>query len=241
MKKICVLFLFCLLIACEDKKATEKPASTTTKIDTQQNKVTEDSKTTEKKTEPEKEEEKIVLNAKNAIPFFKEYGQKNPENKVRITTSFGVIDILLFDKTPYHKANFVFLTKQNYFEGAQFHRVVKDFIIQGGNSDSWSIAKKRQAIGKYLLPPDTRKGIRHDRGIVSMPSSEIENPHKLASPYEFFIVQQKGGAHHLNGKYTAFGKVISGMDVVDKICDVPTDTAEWPIQNVYIKKVEIIK
>ena len=50
-----------------------------------------------------------------------------------------------------------------------------------------------------------------------MPSSEIENPHKLASPYEFFIVNQSPGAYHLDGNYTVFGKVIKGMDVVDKI------------------------
>jgi cyclophilin family peptidyl-prolyl cis-trans isomerase len=74
-----------------------------------------------------------------------------------------------------------------------------------------------------------------------MPSSEIDNPHKLASPYEFFIVQQRGGAHYLNGDYTIFGKVIRGMEVVDKIAAVKTDEADWPLENVYIRKVEIIE
>ncbi len=83
------------------------------------------------------------------------------------------------------------MTKKNYFEGEYFHRVVKDFIIQGGNSDNRKTSQKRRSIGRYLLPPDTKKGYKHHRGIVSMPSSEIENPHKLASPYEFFIVQKK--------------------------------------------------
>ena len=72
-------------------------------------------------------------------------------------------------------------------------------------------------IGRYLLPPDTKKGYSHHRGIISVPSSEIDNPHKLASPYEFFIVVQKPGAYHLDGDYTAFGRVIKGMDIVDKI------------------------
>ena len=74
-----------------------------------------------------------------------------------------------------------------------------------------------------------------------MPSGEIENPYKLASPFEFFIVQQKGGAHHLNGDYTIFGKVIAGMDVVDTIAAQPTDEGDWPLKNIYITKVEIIK
>ena len=73
-----------------------------------------------------------------------------------------------------------------------------------------------------------------------MPSGEIDNPHKLASPFEFFIVSQRGGAKFLDGDYTIFGKVIRGMDVVDKIAAVKTDEADWPLKNIYIRKVEII-
>jgi cyclophilin family peptidyl-prolyl cis-trans isomerase len=112
--------------------------------------------------------------------------------------------------------------------------VVPDFIIQGGNSDRYETSKKRNEIGKYLLPPDTNKGYKHHRGVISMPSSEIENPHKLASPYEFFIVQQNPGAYHLDGSYTAFGKVISGMEVVDKINKQRTDKRETPLTNVFM-------
>ena len=72
-----------------------------------------------------------------------------------------------------------------------------------------------------------------------MPSSEIDNPHKMASPYEFFIVQQSQGAHHLDGSYTAFGEVISGMDVVDKINSQPTDKKEMPRENIYLKTIII--
>ena len=72
-----------------------------------------------------------------------------------------------------------------------------------------------------------------------MPSSEIENPYKLASPYEFFIVQKKDGAYHLDGDYTAFGKVIDGMSVVDKIANLKTDKREWPIENVRFKTLII--
>ena len=174
------------------------------------------------------------------MEFFLEYEKENKEDKVRITTDFGVIEIQLYDKTKFHRANFVYLTKRNYFEGTQFYRVVKDFVIQGGSSDDYNLAKKRQKIGKYLLPPDTKRGYTHKRGAVSMPSSEIESAYKLASPFQFFIIQRKGGAQYLDGDYTVFGEVTLGMDVVDKIANVKTDDGDWPLQNVYIRKVELI-
>lgn len=189
---------------------------------------------------PKPKEEFIILNDKNAIPFFFDYQKENLENKVRISTRFGNIDIKLYDNTPYHRSNFIYLTKRGYFNGTTFHRVVPGFIIQGGNSDRMETSKKRGEIGKYLLPPDTRKGHKHHRGVISMPSSEIENPYKLASPYEFFIVQQDPGAYHLDGSYTVFGEVIKGMDVVDEINRQTIDDRETPLTNVFME-VSILK
>lgn len=180
------------------------------------------------------------LNDNNVIEFLFEYEKNNKENKVRIYTTEGNIDILLFNNTPYHRANFIYLTKNNYFSETQFYRVIDNFVIQAGNSDDTKISSKRNKIGKYLLPNDFNKGYTHDRGVVSMPSSDIDNPYKLASPFEFFIVQKKDGAKHLDGEYTIFGKVISGMEVVDRIASSPTDNIDWPLNNIYINKVEII-
>ena len=185
-------------------------------------------------------EEEFKLTDENVINFLFEYEKNNKENKVRIYTNFGNIDILLFSNTPYHRANFIYLTKKNYFDGTQFYRVVNNFVIQAGNSDNRKISSKRQRIGKYLLPNDFNKGHTHKRGMVSMPSSSIDNPYKMASPYEFFIVQKKDGAHHLDGNYTIFGTVINGMEIVDIIADLPTDERDWPLNNVYINKIEII-
>lgn len=185
--------------------------------------------------EVKSQKKEFVLNDDNAIPFLFAYAQENKQKMVRVETDFGSFVIALSENTPYHRANFIYLTKRNYFDGTFFHRVVKDFIIQGGNSDQTSTSKKRRKIGKYLLPPDTRNGLRHHRGAVSMPSSEIENPHRLASPYEFFVVQQSPGAYHLDKNYTVFGYVVEGMDVVDQINSVPTDKREWPIDNIRMK------
>ena len=185
-------------------------------------------------------EEEFKLTDENVINFLFEYEKNNKENKVRIFTNFGNIDILLFSNTPYHRSNFIYLTKKNYFDGTQFYRVVNNFVIQAGNSDNRKISSKRQRIGKYLLPNDFNKGHTHKRGMVSMPSSSIDNPYKMASPYEFFIVQKKDGAHHLDGNYTIFGTVINGMEVVDIIANLPTDERDWPLNNVYINRVDIV-
>ncbi|MDC0034212.1 peptidylprolyl isomerase [Flavobacteriaceae bacterium] len=176
----------------------------------------------------------------NVIEFLFDYEKSNKENLVRIYTPFGEIDILLYNNTPYHRSNFIYLTKKKYFEGTQFYRVINDFVIQAGNSDNIKVSKKRRDIGKYLLPNDFNKGHTHKRGMVSMPSSSVDNPYKMASPFEFFIVQKKDGAHHLNGNYTIFGEVIDGMETVDIIANLPTDNRDWPLNNVYINKVEII-
>ena len=188
----------------------------------------------------EEVKENIILTDENVIDFLFEYEKNNKENHVRIYTPFGEIEILLYNNTPYHRSNFIYLTKKKYFEGTQFYRVINDFVIQAGNSDNIKVSKKRRDIGKYLLPNDFNKGHTHKRGMVSMPSSTVDNPYKMASPFEFFIVQKKDGAHHLNGSYTIFGEVIDGMETVDIIANLPTDNRDWPLNNVYINKVEIV-
>ena len=229
------ILLFCLLIissfSCQDNK---------TRVIT--NNVTESIvKSTLNDSNKMTTNANFLLTDKNVMHFLLEYGKVNKENTIRLTTDYGTIDILLFENTKFHRANFIMLTKNKYFDNTQFYRVISNFMIQAGNSDDRNTLKKRQAIGKYLLPNDYDKGYKHDRGMLSMPSKNIENPYKKASPFEFFIVQQQGGAHHLDGDYTIFGKVINGMDVVDTIADVPTDSSDWPLQNVFIKKIEILK
>ena len=121
VKNIILIFGFLYLASCKD--IPNKPSK---KIIIKQ----------VNKNEPKLKKEVFLLNDKNAIPFFFNYEKKNKENQVRIVTDYGNIDIQLFKDTPYHRANFIFLTKKKYFDGEYFHRVVKDFIIQGGNSDN---------------------------------------------------------------------------------------------------------
>ena len=219
-----VLFALLLIISCDEKKDI----------------IIKKVKTTKKNLKKNTLEKEFRLSDDNVMEFFLEYDKNNKENKVRIFTELGEIDILLFRNTKFHRSNFIYLTKKNYFQSTQFYRVINNFVIQAGNSDNRKVSQKRKKIGRYLLPNDLNKGHTHKRGMVSMPSSLVDNPYKMASPFEFFIVQKKDGAHHLDGNYTVFGKVIKGMDTVDKIASRPTDDRDWPIDNIYINKVEII-
>ena len=237
LKRITLITIIALLflVGCKEEPNKKKVSETKTEIPKDSIEVAQVEK------ETSEDEEEFKLTEENAIPFFFEYQKDLKVDKVKLTTSMGSFIIQLYDNVPYHKANFIFLTRQGYFNGTQFHRVVENFIIQGGNADDKATADRRRKIGRYLLPPDTKKGYKHHRGTISMPSSENDNPHKLASPYEFFIVVTKPGSYHLDGSFTPFGKVISGMNVVDKINKVRVGKGDWPFQNVYIEKAEVIE
>src|SRR5690606_26590206 len=85
--------------------------------------------------EEQEEEKPFVLTEENAIPFFFEYQKTHKQSKVKVYTSMGDFVIDLYDNTPYHRANMIYLSSKKYFNNTFFHRVVKDFIIQGGNTD----------------------------------------------------------------------------------------------------------
>jgi cyclophilin family peptidyl-prolyl cis-trans isomerase len=234
--KFYLYYFIAVLLAAGCKDTSKKPESTTSTPT-----VTIDStKIIKMEVDEEPEEEVFELNEDNAIDFFYNYEKTLKSNKVKITTNLGSFTVELYDNVPYHRANFIYLTRKGYFDYTQFHRVVENFIIQGGNSDDRKTGKKRAEIGRYLLPPDTRKGHKHHRGTISMPSSEMDNPHMLASPFEFFIVVTDPGSYHLDDEYTPFGRVIEGMDVVDKINTQPVGEGDWPMQNIYIEKAEVL-
>ena len=221
--------LFSLLIllfisSCEDTKKT----STTPIKKEPETKVTKEIDTIQKETFPK-------LTKENAISFLTAYGTDNPETKVKIVTQHGDIIIELYEDTPIHRANFIYLVKREVFNNSFFHRVVPNFIIQGGNSDTRITTKKRYEIGNdYLLPAEIKRN--HAYGSVSGAKEYRENPDKQSFPFEFFIfLGPQTSSGHLNGNYTIFGKVIQGMDVVEKIANLPTDPdGDWPSQNVFI-------
>jgi len=218
------------LSSCQDSKKEDATPIKTTKETPQ---VDKQSKEVELKEDSTPKYPKIT--DKNVEQFFEAYGKDNPETKVLIETTYGDIYLELFKDTPLHRANFIFLVKQGYFNDTFFHRVVPNFIIQAGNSDLASTPKKRKKIGKYRLPAELESGRKHGYGTVSGAKRYRKNPDKKSAPFEFFIfLGPLTSTSHLNGNYTIFAKVTKGMDVVEKIAKVPADKGEWPKTNIYI-------
>lgn len=232
MRLLLFLFTALLFAACEDtKKERQSPAKTTVEkpVDT----------LTKKKPKQLNKTERIhplpFLTEANADSILTEYGKQNPETLARIKTKYGDIDLQLYRDTPVHRANFVYLVKEGYFNKTYFHRVVPNFIIQAGNSDNASTNRKRAKLGKYSLSAELDNGRKHQRGTISGAKRYRENPDKKSAPYEFFIfLGPQGATGHLNGNYTIFARVTKGMDVVDTIANLPADEGEWPLSNVYI-------
>ena len=237
--------LICLTLwGCEDKEKTSEEKTETffeVKKDSAAVKTISDTVPLETTPKIPKSEEKPEftypeITNENVVEFLTLYGKDHPETKVRISTQHGDIELKLYKDTPLHRANFIYLVKQGYFDGTFFHRVVPNFIIQGGNSDTTPTPKKRRRIGKnYLLPAELANGRKHNYGTLSGAKEYRENPDKNSAPFEFFIfLGPQSSTGHLNGNYTIFGKVTQGMDVVELIANLPSDEGDWPQQNVYI-------
>ena len=139
---------------------------------------------------------------------------------VRIGTRLGNILVFLFDETPQHKRAFLQLCAEDYWSQWSFNRVIKDFVIQGGHPD----VPQGFAYSPHLLDPEIRTpALRHTRGAFG--AGRDDNPGKISTCHQFYIVHNVEGLARLDGDYTVYGFVIAGMDVVDAIADEETDRA----------------
>jgi cyclophilin family peptidyl-prolyl cis-trans isomerase len=153
-----------------------------------------------------------------------------------IETTLGNIELeFLEDKAPGHTKNFKDLANKGYYDGTTFHRVIPGFMIQGGDSNSKSEDRSMHGMGGpgYSIKAEFND-TPHDRGILSMARSS--DPNSAGS--QFFIVVK--ASHFLDKQYTAFGRVIKGMDVVDKIVSTPRDRRDNPNERVEMKSVKIV-
>jgi len=175
------------------------------------------------------------ITSKNAIDFLITYGKANLANKVLFKTRLGNITIKLYDDTPLHRANFIFLTEVGYFNTTCFHRIVPDFIVQGGNSEYTKTLEIRNKYQNYTIPQEFRKHRRHKYGALAAARDWENNPSKKSTPFEFYFIQDKKGAHHLNGEHTVFGEVISGFNTLNKISHLKAGRDEWPLEDVFIE------
>ncbi len=241
-----ILLVVVVFASCEDKESSSKknPEPSAEELKAQQRKdsiqrardsiialakkeIALDDKETKIEQNP-----MFPISQEELMPTLREYGKENPETRVRIKTKFGNIDVQLYRDTPLHRANFIMLAKNDYFDDTFFHRVAPGFVIQGGNSDNQSTASMRADVGNYLIPSEFDAGHKHTYGAFSAAKYAEQNVSKASSPFEFFIVMDKDGTPHLNNDHTVFGRVIDGMDVAEKISQVKTGQSEWPINNV---------
>lgn len=159
---------------------------------------------------------------------------------VRIKTSFGNMLIYLYDATPQHKANFLKLAKEGYFNGTTFHRIIQNFVIQGGDPNSKDTDPNNDGEGgpSYTIPAEIKPDIKHKYGAVG--AARDNNPEKASSGSQFYIVVNKNGTHQLDGNYTVFGEVLEGMDVAQKIAQQEKDGRDRPNTAIPMT-VEVIK
>jgi peptidyl-prolyl cis-trans isomerase B (cyclophilin B) len=140
------------------------------------------------------------------------------------------------DVAPNTVENFKKLARQGFYDGTAFHRVIKGFMIQGGDPQTKDESKQaRWGTGDpgYKIKAEFNKK-PHDKGVLSMARSQ--DPDSAGS--QFFIVHAR--APHLDGQYTAFGKVIKGLDVLDKIANTPTTGPDRPVTRMNIESIKIV-
>ena len=161
-------------------------------------------------------------------------GEKKRYEVGQIKTPYGEILVWLYDQTPKHKASFIQLAKDGYWDSLSFNRVIPNFVAQGGCPDT----EEGFNDPKYLLEPELNPKLVHDYGAVG--AGRDGNPQKISARCQFYIVQNKKGVHRLDGDYTVFGKVIKGMDIIDTIVNMPRDKKDEPLKKVTLD-VNIIK
>lgn len=202
------------------------------------------------------------------------------EPQVMISTNKGDIVVKLYNETPIHRDNFLKLAETGALDSTLFHRVIKDFMIQGGDPDSRGAAPGvmlgEGEVGEPLPAEFRYPQLFHKRGVLAAArEGDSVNPERKSSSSQFYIVwgrvfetdslldaryeQTKrlgtapiadevretyrtiGGTPHLDGIYTVFGEVVSGLDVVDIIQNVETDDNDRPLEDVVVKSITIVK
>ena len=154
-----------------------------------------------------------------------------------IETTLGNIELeFLVSQAPGHVKNVNELAAKGFYDGTTFHRVIPGFMIQGGDPNTKSDDRSNHGMGGpgYTIKAEFNN-TPHDRGILSMARSS--DPNSAGS--QFFIVVDE--SHFLDNNYTAFGRVINGMKIVDKIVNVPRDRKDNPKSRVEMKSVKIVK
>ncbi|PCJ26982.1 MAG: peptidylprolyl isomerase [Flavobacteriales bacterium] len=256
-KNYTFILTFIVLIACKDK--TEKPVVHLNKSKPEVVLVEEPKKVFFEK-----------ITDKNVVERLTAYGLKNPETIVYVYTTKGRIKLRLFKDTPLHRANFILYAKSGYFQHCLFSRVAKQFMAQCGGSYDDLQKEIQDTLGKYTIPAEMSHHHFHKKGAIASARSYHENPSKRSACDEFYFVEglkysdlsldhyedennytytkaqrsyykNNPGSAHIDGEHTVFGQITQGFNVISKITHVETDSRDWPVEDIYIDSVIVIK
>ena len=171
---------------------------------------------------------------------------KSEEPVLEIKTNMGTMKVKLYKDTPLHRDNFFKLATTNFYNGTQFHRVIKGFMIQAGDplsKDPNAVAKYGTGGPGYNVPAEILPELKHKKGaLAAARKGDAANPNRESSGSQFYIVQDADACAQLDGAYTVFGETIEGFDVIDKIAAVPTGAAKRDLPNtpVIIESITVV-
>ncbi len=211
-----------------------------------------------------------LITDENVVERLTAYGKENPETVVDIYTTKGKIKIRLFKDTPLHRANFILLAKSGYLTHALFSRVDEQFMAQFGGSYDELQKDIQDTLGVYTIPAEMSHHRFHKRGALAAARSYSNNPEKRSACNEMYFVEglkysdisldhyegennytftkvqrdyynNNPGAAHIDGEHTVFGQIIQGFSAVPKLTHVETDSRDWPVTDIYVDSVVVIK
>ncbi len=163
------------------------------------------------------------------------------EKIIELKTSFGSMYMWIYKETPLHRANFLKLAESGYYNDITFHRIIKDFMIQGGDPNSKDGDPSNDGTGGpgYTIPAEIIDTIKHTFGSVG--AARTNNPAKASSGSQFYIVTNRPGTPHLDMNYTVFGKLLAGTEIAYTISTQVKDSKDRPLEDIKMQVKVISK
>lgn len=155
--------------------------------------------------------------------------------KIEMTNGDSIVVELAPNVAPITVENFKTLVSQGFYDGLIFHRVISGFMIQGGDPQGTGMGGSKQTIKGEFKVNGVNNTLSHERGVISMARSQMYN----SASSQFFICH--ADAKFLDGQYAAFGKVVEGIETVDKIAAVATDYSDRPLKEQKMKSVRFVE
>ncbi len=167
----------------------------------------------------------ISCKKEEAIPAPPIVAADSTEKIVELSTKYGKMYIWLYKATPLHRTNFIKLAEEGYYDNTTFHRIINDFMIQGGDPNSKDTDSTNDGSGgpNYTIPAEINNIIKHERGALA--AARTNNPAKASSGSQFYICHSTSGTAGLNNNYTVFGMVMQGLNIIDSIIQQPKNRA----------------